>query len=67
MEEFTMKNLVLVAVLLLGAGVSAHADTSVYTSKIPRSDADLQAAGSYCDQRLGPVMNGMITSAEYKQ
>ena len=56
-----MKRLVLVTVLLLGAGISAHADTSVYTSKTPRSDADLQAAGPYCDQRLGPVMNGEIT------
>jgi hypothetical protein len=64
-----MKRLVLVAVLLLGAGVSARADNSVYvyTSKTPRSDADLQAAGSYCDGRLGPVMNGEITPARYKQ
>ena len=62
-----MKRLVLIAVLLLSAGVSAQADTSVYISKTPRSDADLQAAGSYCDQRLGPVMNGAITSARYKQ
>ena len=32
-----------------------------------RSDADLQAAGDYCDQQLGPVHNGEITSPRYKQ
>jgi hypothetical protein len=62
-----MKRLALVAVLLLGGGIAAHADTSVYTSKIPRSDADLQAAGDYCDQRLGSVHNGEITPPKYKQ
>ena len=62
-----MKRLVLVTVMLLGAAISAHADTSVYTSKTPRSDTDLQAAGSTCDKRLGPVMNGEITPARYRQ
>jgi hypothetical protein len=47
-----MKRLVLVTVLLLSGGIAAHADTSTYISKIPRSDADLQAAGDYCDRRL---------------
>jgi len=62
-----MKRLVLVTLLLLGGGIAAHADTSTYTSKIPRSDADLQAAGDYCDQRLGPVHNGEITPMKYRQ
>jgi hypothetical protein len=62
-----MKRVVLVTVLLLGGGFTAHADTSTYTSKIPRSDADLQAAGDYCDQMLGPVHNGEITPPRYKQ
>jgi len=64
-----MKRLVLVSVLLLGGAIAAHADTSTYTytSKTPRSDADLQAAGDYCDQRLGQVHNGEITPPRYKQ
>jgi hypothetical protein len=62
-----MKRMALVAVLLLGGGIAAHADTSVYTSKYPRSDADLQAAGDYCDQRLGSVKNGENTPPKYKQ
>jgi hypothetical protein len=62
-----MKRLVLVTLLLLGGGIAAHADTSTYTSKIPRSDADLQAAGDYCDQMLGPVHNGEITPTKYKR
>jgi hypothetical protein len=62
-----MKRLVLVTMLLLGGGPAAHADTSTYTSKIPRSDADLQAAGDYCDQMLGPVHNGEITPLKYKR
>jgi hypothetical protein len=62
-----MKHLILVAVMLLGGGIAAHADTSTYTSKTPRSDADLQAAGQTCDQRLGPVKNGESTPAPYKR
>jgi hypothetical protein len=62
-----MKRLVLVTLLLLGGGIAAQADTSTYTSKIPRSDADLQAAGDYCDQMLGPVQNGEITPTKYKR
>jgi hypothetical protein len=63
-----MKRLiVLTTVLMLGGAVNAYADTSVYTSRQPRSDADLQAAGQYCDQRLGPVQNGEATPAAYKR
>jgi len=53
MEKIKMKRLVLIAVLLLSAGVSAQADTSVYISKTPRSDADLQAAGPLLQQAQG--------------
>ena len=62
-----MKRLVLVTMLLLGSWLAAHADTSTYTSKIPRGDADLQAAGDYCDQLLGPVHNGEMTPLKYKR
>jgi hypothetical protein len=62
-----MKRFATAAILLLGAGYSAHADTSVYTSRPPRSDAELQAAGQVCDQQLGPVKNGTVTSPQYKR
>jgi hypothetical protein len=47
--------------------LAARADTSVYTSRQGKSDADLQAAGAACDQQLGPVMNGAVTSPQYKR
>jgi hypothetical protein len=62
-----MKRFIMVALVLLGSGIAAQADTSTYTSKYPRSDADLQAAAQICDQRLGPVKNGENTPAPYKQ
>lgn len=62
-----MNRIVLVTALLLGGALNAHADTSVYTSQPPRSDADLQAAAQYCDQRFGAVQNGTVTSPRYKK
>ena len=62
-----MKRVVTAAVLLLGTVFSAHADTSVYTSRPPRSDAELQVAGQACDQQLGPVRNGAATSPQYRR
>ena len=44
-----MKRLLLVTVLLVVGAATAHADTSRWTSNPPRSDADLYAAGEYCD------------------
>jgi hypothetical protein len=61
-----MERVFLITVLLLGGALSAHADTSVYTSKYPRSDADLQAAAQYCDLRFGQVKNGELTPSQYK-
>jgi hypothetical protein len=61
-----MKRITLVTALLLGGAVIAQADTSVYISKPPRGDADLQAATQYCDLRVGPVKNGANTTAKYK-
>jgi hypothetical protein len=62
-----MKRIVLVALVLLGGAMTAQADNSFYTSKTPRSDTELQAAGQYCDQLLGTVKNGAVTSARYKK
>jgi hypothetical protein len=65
----TMKRTILVAVLVLGAGLGAQADNTVYnnTLKRPRGDAELQADGHYCDQRVGPDKSGVPTSAAYKR
>jgi hypothetical protein len=62
-----MKHLAIAATLLLGTAFSAHADTSIYTSRHSKSDAELQAASQACDQQAGPDKNGAVTSAQYKR
>jgi hypothetical protein len=63
-----MKRSIIAAILLLNGALGAHADTSTYYSiGGPRTDDALQLAGHYCDQRLGPVKNGAVTSAAYKK
>jgi hypothetical protein len=64
-----MKRLVSVAVLLLGAGLTARADMNHYTNmlKQPRDDDALHADTAYCDQRVGLDRNGVPTSAAYKR
>jgi hypothetical protein len=62
-----MKRFLAAAVLLLGTAFSAHADTSIYSSRPPRSEAKLQAAGQACDQQWGPEKNGTATSPQYKR
>jgi hypothetical protein len=63
-----MKRTILVTMLLLGAGLAARADTTVYTNmlKQPRGDDALHADTQYCDQRVGADKNGVATSARYK-
>jgi hypothetical protein len=62
-----MKRLVTAAIVLVGTLSAANADSSLYTSRQGKSDADLQAAGAACDLQLGPVMNGAVTSPQYKR
>jgi hypothetical protein len=64
-----MKRMVLIAALLLGTGLSAHADTVTYHNilKTPRNDDQLHQDGYYCDAQVGPDKNGVATSAAYKQ
>jgi len=66
---FVMKRLALVAVLLLGGAIAAHADVSHYTNllKQPRSDDVLHADAEYCNQRVGRDLNGAPTTAGYKR
>ena len=64
-----MKRMVLIAALLLGTGLSAHADTVTYHNvlKPPRNNDQLHEDGYYCDAQIGPDRNGVPTSAAYKQ
>jgi len=50
-----MKRLSLVAMLLLGSALGAHADNDVYNNitRHPRSDEALQADTSACSRMLG--------------
>ena len=49
-----MKRMVLIAALLLGTGLSAHADTVTYHNvlKTPRNDDQLHDDGYYCDAQV---------------
>jgi hypothetical protein len=65
-----MKRMILAtALLLLGSGLAAQADTSQYTNllKQPRDDDALAADARYCEDRVGPDRNGVPTSPAYKR
>ena len=64
-----MKRMVLIAALLLGTSLSAHADTITHHNvlKAPRNDDQLHQDGYYCDAQVGPDRNGVPTSSAYKQ
>jgi hypothetical protein len=55
-----MRRLSLIAMLLLGGVLNAHADTDIYnnTMRRARSYNTLQADTDYCSQRLGQPQNG---------
>jgi hypothetical protein len=67
--EADMKTIVLAISLALGGVAGAKADTSTYywQGKGAWNDAQLQAAAQVCDRRYGVVMNGAVTSANYKR
>ena len=64
-----MKRLVLIAALLLAGAAAAHADVTHYTNMLRQSRGDdaLSVDGQYCDQRVGPELNGVPTTAAYKR
>jgi hypothetical protein len=64
-----MKRIILVMALLAASGVSAYADTSIWTStsRPAGSDYDRVAANNYCDREIGAQQNGIPTSAAYKR
>jgi hypothetical protein len=53
--------------LILTGSIAAHADTSTWHSKQPRSDGELFAAGRACDAQVGLELNGIATSPAYKK
>jgi hypothetical protein len=61
-----MKRILLVTAFLVAGTVAAQADTTRWASNPPRGDAELHAAGQYCDAKVGPDRNGVPTSAQYK-
>ena len=64
-----MKRLGLIAVLLLGGVLNAHADNDIYnnTLKQARGDDALQADTAMCDAQFGAPQNGTPTSRAYKR
>jgi len=63
--ETRMKRAILAAALLLSGAFAAQADVNVWSS-MARHDS-LEAATSACDQQVGPNLNGVPTSAQYKR
>ena len=64
-----MKRLVLIALLLAGSAMSAHADNDVYNNilKQRRGDDALHADGAICDAQFGAPQNGTVTSRAYRR
>lgn len=64
-----MKRIFLVAILLVGGALSAHADNDTWTdmTRHSRSDDVLHADIDSCEQRVGPNLNGVPTTRSLKQ
>jgi hypothetical protein len=64
-----MRRLALIAVLLLGGALNAHADNDIYdnTLKQARGDDALHADTAVCDQQFGAPQNGVATSRAYRR
>ena len=67
--ERKMKRAAIVALLLMGGVLNAHADNDVWnpTTKYARSDAELHAASAACAQIYGAPDNGTETSRQFKR
>jgi hypothetical protein len=63
-----IKRLGVIALLLLGGVLNAHADNDIYnnTLKLARGDDALHADTAICDQQFGAPRNGTPTQA-YKR
>jgi hypothetical protein len=65
----TIKRAVIVAALMTGGVLNAHADNDVWnnTAKYPRNDAELHAASADCAERFGAPDNGAETPRQHKR
>jgi hypothetical protein len=63
-----MKRFALIAMLLLGSALSAHADNDIYNdiTRHHRNDDVLHVDTESCSQQLGAPQNGTPTSRQYK-
>ena len=61
------KHLGLIAALLIGSAISAHADTDIWTNVLKQKRGDDALNSSFCDAQLGAPQNGVPTSTEYKR
>ena len=64
-----MKRMILAAALLLGGALGAQADNNTWynVAKQPRGTDALHVDVDYCEQRVGPDLNGRPTSRQFKQ
>jgi hypothetical protein len=64
-----MKRTFLVAALLLGSALNAFADNNVWTdlAKYSRPDYVLQGDVAYCEQTVGPDLNGKPVTRQFKR
>jgi len=60
-----MKRAILAAALFLAGAVAAQADVDVWTPMAKHDD--LRASAYACNQQVGPNLNGVRTSAQYKR
>jgi len=64
-----MNRIILTAALLLGTTFAAHADNTTWTDLTgqARGDYALHADGEYCNEQVGPDINGTPTPPAYKR
>jgi hypothetical protein len=64
-----MKRLGMIALLLLGSALNAHADNDVYNNTMKQAPGDdaLHADNAISDQQFGAPQNGTPASRQYKR
>lgn len=64
-----MKRLSLIAALLIGSALQAHADTDIWNNVLKQKGGDdaLHADSASCEMQFGAPQNGTATSPQYKR
>jgi hypothetical protein len=64
-----MKRMVLATALFLAGAFGAQADNNVWTdtTRHARGDDAVGADAAFCEQRVGPDLNGVPTSPQFKR